>query len=90
MTDHHNSDHNVEDFKAFYDWLNAGIEQKFISMPYCDTHDGAPLEGWEMDLWDSGNDPCMSATRLLGPYAPDNAVRDMYIADGTITARPAE
>jgi hypothetical protein len=90
MTDHHNPDHKVEDFKAFYDWLNAGVEQKFISMPYCDAHDGAPLEDWEKDLWDAGTDPCMSAVRLLGPYAPNELQRDQAIADGTITAREAK
>jgi hypothetical protein len=91
MSDHDNytEQHNVE-FKEFFEWLNIGIEKKFATKPYCDPHEGAPLEDWEFDLWDSGTDPCMTAIRLLGPYGPNELQRDQAIADGTITAREAK
>ena len=57
-----------KDFTDFARWLNEGINAKFCSLPVCDTHDGIPLEEWEMNYFDEGLDLCATVVRLNGPY----------------------
>lgn len=48
----------------FYEWLEIGVSNKWVSEPYCDTHDGGPLTDEEAQDLDQGNDPCMVAMRV--------------------------
>lgn len=48
----------------FYDWLEIGVKNKWVSEPYCDTHDGGPLTDKEAQELDEGSDPCMVAMRV--------------------------
>jgi hypothetical protein len=50
----------------FYEWLQIGVEKKWISNPFCYTHDGDPyMSDEEQEEWDDGGDPCMPVVRLL-------------------------
>ena len=53
-------------WQQYYDWLNFGIEQGWISDPFCSTHDFGPWTEEEMKEWDEGFDPCFPAVRLYG------------------------
>lgn len=53
--------------RRFADWLQAGIDVGWISEPFCDTHDMAPLTEDEQREWDDGHDCCAHAVRLWGP-----------------------
>ena len=52
--------------KAFWDWLQIGIDNDWITPPFCETHDG----GYEYQTdeeraeWEDGGDPCMTVTRV--------------------------
>jgi hypothetical protein len=48
----------------FDEWLKIGRENKWISKPVCETHDGLPMTKEELDVWDEGGDPCIHALRL--------------------------
>ena len=48
----------------FYDWLRQGVEKGWVSVPYCETHEGAPMSDQEMEDWDDGNDPCIFSIRI--------------------------
>lgn len=50
----------------YWEWLNLGIENEWISMPVCDTHDGLPMSEAEYDQFDEGFDPCIPVVRLWG------------------------
>jgi hypothetical protein len=51
----------------YREWLNFGIEQQWISEPYCATHDGGYefLNEAEREEYDAGGDPCEPVLRLL-------------------------
>ena len=56
----------AEQKATFDDWLEYGISQKWITEPFCDTHDGDPhitLE--EQKQWDSGELPCLIIVKLI-------------------------
>jgi hypothetical protein len=48
-------------------WLYIGVKAGWISLPYCQTHDG----GWEYmseetrQEWEAGGDPCHTVMILL-------------------------
>jgi len=48
----------------FDGWLKYGIAQGFCSPQFCETHDGGPWSGKELELWESGEDPCRHMVRL--------------------------
>lgn len=48
----------------FDTWLQVGRDNKRISKPVCDTHDGLPMTKEETDSWNNGEDPCVHALRL--------------------------
>lgn len=48
----------------FYDWLDIGLKNKWISKPVCFTHDGIPSTDAEDAEWENGYDPCMHGLRL--------------------------
>lgn len=47
-------------------WLITGIENDWISDPYCNTHDGGfeYMSQEEIDEWEAGGDPCCFVVRL--------------------------
>lgn len=48
-------------------WLITGIENGWISEPYCNTHDGGfeYMTQEEIDEWEAGGDPCCVVVRLI-------------------------
>ena len=55
-----------EEREAFYDWVNLGIERRWISKPFCSTHDGDPYMTEEEDLeWSDGGDPCCVVSKFI-------------------------
>lgn len=48
----------------FYDWLQQGVQKGWVSVPYCETHEGAPMTDYEMEQWDEGHDPCIFSIRI--------------------------
>lgn len=57
-------DRPVSQYDDFMTWLRHGITSKFCSMPFCETHEGAPLSKEESDQFDNGDDPCLNMVRL--------------------------
>jgi hypothetical protein len=52
--------------EEFYDWLEIGIANKWISEPFCYTHDGDPYMTEEEEKeWEEGGDPCAPVIRIL-------------------------
>jgi len=49
---------------TYEQWLDYGIQHDYCSPPFCDTHEGVPLTDTEIELWDTGVDPCALAVRL--------------------------
>jgi hypothetical protein len=52
--------------KAFWDWFQQGLENKWVTESFCMTHDGgySVMTDEEMQEWESGGDPCMTVTRV--------------------------
>lgn len=48
----------------FFEWRDLGIANKWISEPFCDTHDSGYMTDEEAKEWDDGNDPCMTVFRI--------------------------
>lgn len=48
----------------FYEWLEWGINQKWVSDVVCDTHEGLPQTEEEGAEWEEGNDPCIHGIRV--------------------------
>lgn len=48
----------------FDQWLQYGMENKWIGPPICATHDGLPSTEDEDNAWDEGEDPCIHMLRL--------------------------
>ena len=48
----------------FNEWLQVGLDQKWISEPVCATHDGVPDTEEEYKEWEEGHDPCQHVLRL--------------------------
>ena len=48
-------------------WLYIGVKMGWISMPYCNTHDGGYqyITEEEHAEWEAGGDPCATVIRLL-------------------------
>ena len=54
------------DEKKFGEWLRAGIENGWITEPFCNTHDVDPGMGEdEQKEWDDGFDPCQHVLRIM-------------------------
>lgn len=49
---------------TFDQWLQTGIDNKWIGPPVCSTHDGIPMSEQEENEWEQGNDPCHHILRL--------------------------
>ena len=48
----------------FFEWRDLGIANKWISEPFCDTHDTGYMTEEEQQEWENGNDPCMVVFRV--------------------------
>ena len=48
----------------FFEWRDLGIANKWISEPFCDTHDSGYMTDEEEVAWENGEDPCMSVFRI--------------------------
>ena len=53
--------------KMYYIWLRIGVKMKWVSPPYCATHDGNYnyMTEEEVKEWDNGGDPCHLAISVL-------------------------
>ena len=57
----------IAEYKAridFFEWRDLGIANKWISEPFCDTHDTGYMTDEEQKEWEDGNDPCMMVFRI--------------------------
>lgn len=54
------------------EWLQEGIDAGFISAPFCDQHDMAPLSADELVEYELGGDPCFHCVRLWGDNPEDS------------------
>lgn len=48
----------------FFEWRDLGIVNKWISEPFCDTHDVGHMTDEEEAAWENGEDPCMPVFRI--------------------------
>ena len=55
---------NTLDFDA---WLEIGVAAGFVVAQFCAMHDGLPLIGDEIDAFENGEDPCITALRVRLP-----------------------
>jgi hypothetical protein len=57
----------ISEYKAiidFFEWRDLGIANKWISEPFCDTHDTGYMTDEEQQEWEDGDDPCMMVFRI--------------------------
>lgn len=54
--------------EQFWDWLKIGMDNGWVSRPFCNTHDGGMEYATESEIeqWEEGNDPCQTVLRVLG------------------------
>jgi len=52
--------HDIE----FFDWVQYGIDRKWSTEIFCETHDGGPFTQEEYKQWDDGEDPCAQMIRI--------------------------
>jgi hypothetical protein len=50
---------------SFGEWLSRGMENGWVTSPFCGTHDGPPMTQIEADEWDAGYDPCAPMLRII-------------------------
>jgi hypothetical protein len=56
----------MENENEFGDWLQKGINNKWVSEPFCYTHDGDPyMTEEEEQQWEEGGDPCSPVVKIL-------------------------
>jgi hypothetical protein len=48
----------------FTEWLEYGLDKKFVIGPNCATHHGIPTTEEEDQAWEEGEDPCEHILRL--------------------------
>jgi hypothetical protein len=54
------------DYDKLHAWLQVGLENKWISPPFCFTHDGDMyMTDEEQQEWEDGGDPCCSVIKVL-------------------------
>jgi hypothetical protein len=50
----------------FTKWLQDGIDNNWISEPFCYTHDGDPYMTEEEEKeWEEGGDPCAHVVKFI-------------------------
>jgi hypothetical protein len=48
------------------EWLKLGVENGWVSQPFCFTHDGDSYMTEEEELeWEDGGDPCCHVVKFL-------------------------
>lgn len=53
------------DSPEFGTWLKQGIDNNWITQPFCNTHDIDPgMTKEEQEEWENGFDPCQHVVRL--------------------------
>ncbi len=56
----------MADQKSFSVWLTKGIEEGWVTEPFCNTHGIDPgMTEEEEKEWEDGGDPCQHVVRLL-------------------------
>lgn len=54
------------DYKEFEIWLENGIKRKWVTEPFCNTHEGDPyMNEEEQKEWEEGGDPCQVVIKIL-------------------------
>ena len=54
------------DKATVWEWIDHGIQQGWITEPFCYTHDGDPYMTEEEEAeWEEGGDPCSPVTKFL-------------------------
>lgn len=54
---------NIQEFEI---WLENGINRKWITPPFCNTHDGDPYMTQEEEQdWEDGGDPCQVVLKVI-------------------------
>lgn len=48
----------------FDEWMRYGVDNKWISMPVCEQHEGAPMTDEEAEEVWGGHDPCIFVMRV--------------------------
>lgn len=61
-------------WQKYYDWLQIGIDNGWVSEPICFFHDGPPLTDEEMEEFEKFDDICVPGVRLYGQEKVINAV----------------
>jgi hypothetical protein len=52
--------------EGMLEWLQVGVDNGWISEPFCNTHDGDPYMTEEEEKeWEEGGDPCLPVVKLL-------------------------
>jgi hypothetical protein len=52
--------------EGMLEWLQVGVDNGWISEPFCNTHDGDPYMTEEEEKeWEDGGDPCLPVVKLL-------------------------
>jgi hypothetical protein len=47
-------------------WLKLGLKKQWITVPFCDTHEGyLNLTDEQIEEFDDGGDPCVVVMQLL-------------------------
>jgi hypothetical protein len=65
MTEHNMTDAELNTAKML-DWLTIGIDNGWVSDPFCYTHDGDPyMTEEEEQEWEDGGDPCCPVLKIL-------------------------
>lgn len=52
--------------EEIWEWLQVGIDNGWVTEPFCYTHDGDPYMSEEEQLeWEEGGDPCSPVIKFL-------------------------
>ena len=57
---------NKQSKQDFWDWFQIGLDNDWVTDPFCSTHDGGygVMTEEEEKEWEDGGDPCMTVTRI--------------------------
>ena len=51
---------------SFYEWVQQGVKNAWISEGFCMTHDGDPyMTEEESQEWEEGGDPCCPVFKII-------------------------